>query len=69
MKIEKVPEVRTIQNVIETLHRKAKSMPRIYTPQYMHLVPTNKTDRHDIAELLLEVALNIIIHPPALNDL
>ena len=30
---------------------------------------TNKTDRHDIAELLLEVALNIIIQPPALNDL
>jgi hypothetical protein len=24
------------------LHRKAKSIPRIYTPQYMHLVHTLK---------------------------
>jgi hypothetical protein len=41
-KLKKYQKVRTIQNVIETLHRKAKSIPRIYTPQYMHLVHTLK---------------------------
>ena len=46
MKIEKVPKStrksEQYQHLIEKLYKKAKSIPRIYTTQYMHLVRTLK---------------------------